>query len=108
EGTVISLAHAWLTEKAVDAGNPFVIQPRISRQALYAFDKEEIDFHGFTFSHFDALCHVGHKGKLYNGYSFDETVIDKEGCRKLGVDKVQDKLVTRGFLIDIPRLKGLP
>lgn len=108
EGIVVSLAHNWLTDKAVDAGTPFELKPRINRQASYAFDKEEIDFHGFTFSHIDALCHVAHNGKLYNGYAFDETVVDNEGCRKLGIDKFKDKLVTRGFLIDIPRLKGLP
>lgn len=107
-GIVVSLAHNWLTEKAIDAGNPYKLLPRITRQALYAFDKEEIDFHGFTFSHFDSLCHVGYEGKLYNGYSFDETVSDAKGCKKLGVHNVKDKLITRGFLIDIPRLKGLP
>lgn len=108
EGAVISLAHNWLTEKAADATTPFTLMPRISGQALYAFDREEIDFHGYTFSHLDALCHVGYDGKVYNGHSFNDTVADKEGCRRLGIQNVKDKLVTRGFLIDIPRLKGLP
>lgn len=107
-GTVASLAHDLLTEKAVDAQNPYVLTPRISEASQYAFDRETIDFHGYTFSHMDALCHVGHNGKLYNGFVFQEVATSDRGCLKLGITGVKDQVVTRGVLIDIPRLKGLP
>lgn len=110
-GIVVSLAHEWLTEKAADAPTPYRILPSIFHEPTdrnYVFDKEEISFHGFTFTHLDALCHVSWQGKIYNGLSFDETVTEKDGCQKLGIHNVKDRLVTRGVLIDIPRLKGLP
>ena len=64
--------------------------------------------HGGTFhSHVDALCHFFYKGKAYNGYPREE-VEDEDGCHKLGIDVWKDGFITRGVLIDIPRLKGLP
>jgi kynurenine formamidase len=44
---------------------------------------------------------------MYNGYSFQETV-KEGGCQKLGIDALPNGIVTRGILIDIPRLKGVP
>src|SRR5579862_4701932 len=61
-GEVVSLAHNLLTEKAADASTPFQLLVRIDVRALYAYDKEEIDFHGSTFSHLDSLCHVSYQG----------------------------------------------
>jgi kynurenine formamidase len=64
--------------------------------------------HGGTFhSHVDALCHFFYQGKAYNGYPREE-VEDDDGCHKLGIDVWKDGFITRGVLIDIPRLKGLP
>jgi kynurenine formamidase len=108
-GVTVSLAHALITEKAVDADDPFVLKPRIKDETMgVAYDRQEIDFHGYTFSHMDALCHVAYKGKLYNNLDFKEVVAVPGGCRKLGILGVKDRMVTRGVLIDIPRLKGLP
>lgn len=107
-GVAVSLAHELLTEKAADAPNPFVLRPRVNEKTSYAYDRQEIDFHGHTFSHLDALCHVGYKGKLYNNLDFKDVVTDPGGCHKLGVLGLKDRIVTRGVLIDIPRLKGLP
>src|SRR5262245_20548864 len=57
-GDAVSLAHALLADKAADAPTPYVLMPRRQDNTGYAFDREEIDFHGYTFSHLDALCHV--------------------------------------------------
>jgi kynurenine formamidase len=107
-GVTVSLAHDLLTEPAADALTPFVLKPRVNEATSYAYDRQEIDFHGHTFSHLDALCHVGYKGKLYNNLDFKAVVTVPEGCRQLGVLGLKDRIVTRGVLIDIPRLKGLP
>jgi len=106
-GDAVSLAHPLLAEKAADAANPFVLMPRRQDNTGYAFDREEIDFHGITFSHLDALCHVSYNGKLYNGFDFKEVVSETGGCGRLGITNVKDKVVTRGVLIDIPRLRGV-
>ena len=49
---------------------------------------------------------MAYKGKFYNGVPF-ESVTAEEGC-KLGIHNLKDGVVTRGVLIDIPRLRNLP
>ncbi len=57
--------------------------------------------------HLDALCHVAFDGKTYNGYSLTEIATKDGGCSKMGIGGVKDKMVTRGILVDIARMKGL-
>ena len=68
----------------------------------YLFERQEIEYHGGTLSHFDALCHVSYNGKLYNGFNFKEVVTTDGGCSRLTVNTAQDGIVTRGVLLDIP------
>jgi kynurenine formamidase len=44
---------------------------------------------------------------VYNGYPVEE-VESPTGCTKMGIEHMKNGLVTRGVLIDMPRLKGLP
>ena len=106
-GTNVSLGHDVITEKASDAPNPYVLQMTVSPERQNATDRFDIDYHGGTFSHLDALCHVAYKDKLYNGVDFRQTVTSG-GCSKMGITALKDGLVTRAVLIDIPRLKGVP
>src|SRR5579863_6027702 len=46
------------------------------------------------------------KGHLYNGFPLKETVTEKEGCTKLGLDTLKEGIVTRGVLVDMTRLKA--
>jgi hypothetical protein len=73
--------------------------------------------HEGTLSHMDALCHYwgakdspstrtpGSAPVIFNGYPFE--VDKKDGCRNLSIDKMGNAYVTRGVLVDIPRLRGL-
>jgi kynurenine formamidase len=61
--------------------------------------------HG-TRSHIDALAHNFRQGQFYNGWSWKE--MTKEGAKHLGIQNMRHGLVTRGILMDIPRLKGVP
>ncbi|MER6997519.1 cyclase family protein [Streptomyces sp. NPDC000410] len=56
-------------------------------------------------THWDALTHVSHSGKLYNGRPAD-TITAHSGARFSGIDKVRT-LVSRGVLLDVARAKGL-
>jgi hypothetical protein len=67
----------------------------------YLFERQEIEYHGGTLSHFDALCHVAYKGKNYNGFVFKD-IVTKDGCSKLAGTSAKDGIVTRGILLDIP------
>jgi len=56
-------------------------------------------------THLDALCHDSDgKGHLYNGFLLEETVTEKAGCTKLGLDTLKEGIVTRGILVDMTRL----
>ena len=68
----------------------------------YFWERYEIEYHGGTVSHLDALCHVAYDGKVYNGRSFEDVASTEDGCIELGIINLQDGLVTRGVLIDMP------
>ena len=44
-------------------------------------------------------------GKLYNGY--DANLVSSTGAKKNGIEKMARHIVTRGALLDIPRVKGV-
>ncbi|HET9360466.1 MAG TPA: cyclase family protein [Vicinamibacterales bacterium] len=102
-GISVSLAHNAMTEKAVDNPSPF------EQTMLPGFfmDSYRVSYHGYAHSHIDALCHILYKDQTYNGYARAEVNTEK-GCTKLGIDNLKNGVVTRGILIDIPRLRGLP
>jgi kynurenine formamidase len=55
----------------------------------------------------DALCHILWKDRTYNGYPRAE-VETASGYSKLGIQNLKNGVVTRGVLINIPRLRNLP
>jgi len=54
----------------------------------------------------DALSHCFLDGRLYNGY--DANLVSSEGARKNGIHVMARHIVTRGVLLDVPRVKGVP
>jgi kynurenine formamidase len=107
-GETVSLSHNPLTEKAADANEPFSHTLSIIERAGIAVEQQEVSFHGSTFTHLDAFCHVSHDGKLFNGLAFQDVVSKDGGCNKLSITVFKNGIVTRGILLDIPRLKGVP
>jgi kynurenine formamidase len=65
-----------------------------------------IAYHGYAHTHMDSLAHFFYKGQMYNGYSRDEFT-DERGAAKNGILNWKNGILTRGVLIDIPRLKGV-
>jgi kynurenine formamidase len=102
-GITISLAHNPLTEAAPDNTSPF---EHTMNRGL-STDTYKVSYHGYAHSHIDALCHILYKDQTYNGYPRAEVNTEK-GCTKLGVQNLKNGIVTRGILLDIARLKGLP
>ncbi len=105
-GRTIGLAHPLLTEPALDNKHPFGRTMNLTYPGS-ATDTYTVYYHGTAHTHLDALCHVFYKSKTYNGYPVDEVATDK-GCTKLGVENLKNGVVTRGVLIDIPRLRRAP
>ncbi len=54
-------------------------------------------------THWDSLAHVFHQGRIYNNYSAAE--VNGYGAKKNGIERTSNKLVGRGILLDIPRIK---
>lgn len=57
-------------------------------------------------THIDALCHVWHDNKLYNGFPGNGTR-STSGAARCGIDKMPP-IFTRGVLLDVVRLRGAP
>ena len=103
DGVTVSLAHPPITEKAEDNPSPF---EHTMNPGLF-MDTYKVSYHGYAHSHIDALCHILYKNLTYNGYARAEVNTEK-GCTKLGIDHLKNGIVTRGILIDIPRLRNVP
>ncbi|MCY3842115.1 MAG: cyclase family protein [Acidobacteria bacterium] len=106
-GETVSLSHDFLTEEAADAAEPYVLQMRINPEGQNSGDRVEVYFHGISYSHLDGLCHVFYKDKLYNGRDYRD-VVTEDGCSLMDTTQMKDGLVTRGVLVDMARLKGVP
>jgi kynurenine formamidase len=76
----------------------------LPRQMGYADDTVVLHLQSAT--HWDSLCHIFHRGRMYNGYPADE--VTAQGARRNGAEALKSTLVGRGLLLDIPRSKGVP
>jgi kynurenine formamidase len=111
EGVSFSLARTAELEKAVDNNQPIIRkmtrvgvgQPADSVGGTA--DTFFISYHGYVHTHMDTLCHFLYKGKMYNGYSEDE--VTENGANKNSILNFKNGIITRGVLMDIPRLKGV-
>lgn len=107
EGICISLARNAVKFR-VGGSAPFehrMVQTGLTAGSDWSGDIYSVQFHGFTHTHLDALCHIFHEGRMYNGYSQQE--VTDLGAAKLSVIAIKDGIFTRGVLMDFPRLFGV-
>jgi Putative cyclase len=118
-GTVVSLLRpVTLTSKSaaiaadrLPDGNPYYemrvrVFPSESRYAGFASDIQESAVHGPLLTHIDALCHDSYDGRLYNDRLMQGTVDAATGCATHGISALAGGVITRGILVDFPRLRG--
>src|SRR5437667_9868901 len=103
EGFSVSLASDADTVKAVD--NPF---PYEHEMLAIGNDRLAVRYHGITHTHLDSLAHINDNGVFYNGYKPDADEVLKGGHAKNSIHNLKSGIFTRGVLLDIPRLKGVP
>lgn len=58
-----------------------------------------------SITHMDALCHVQHRGKFYNGFDAN-TFRSHTGAERCGIEKL-GAFALRAVLLDLPRLRGV-
>lgn len=95
QGLDAAVRHEMLTAWGSNAGG----------HVLAASDQLHVQCHGLDNTHMDALCHIGYSGIGWNGRPF-RSMVDMSGaamCDMLGTGPV----VTRGVLVDVPRLRGI-
>ena len=63
-------------------------------------------FHGRTITHIDAMSHYSWQGKMYNGTPAN-LVTSREGAQSHSIEPAGDGIVTRGVLLDVPKLRGV-
>lgn len=73
----------------------------------YAMDRIGVAYHGGAHTHIDALSHRLFDGKMYNGFS-GSTFTREGGAARDSIYSAHAGIVTRGVLMDIPALKGVP
>ena len=102
-GVTVSLAHNPIPGVAPD--NPDAAFNHTMGQSLRS-DTYEFTYHGYGVSHIDSLCHFLWNDRLYNDTPPSASTSD--GCGKFGIENLKSGIVTRGILLDFPRLKGVP
>ena len=115
DGVYVSLAHFADLKKAADNFNfgetkhwMTSIDPQTGK-VRGALDGISFGIHDGTNSHLDALCHYAleRAGKtlVFNGHPQD---LGEAGCKANGIDRMGPGIITRGILVDMPLLKGVP
>jgi len=115
DGFVVSLSRDIVATPAPAEGQP---APRVAAQQRMltgppkrpsgSTDSLTIAAHGYELTHFDAFGHHFHGGKMYNGYPAEDFLSMEKGLARGSVLTAKSGFFTRGVLVDIPRLKGVP
>lgn len=71
-------------------------------------DSLSIAAHGYTITHFDAFGHHLFNGRMYNGYEADKYLSMTGGLLRNSIMSASDGVLTRGVLVDIPAMRGVP
>ena len=103
-GISVSLSHNPIAESGLpdNPSQTFALQMTGGNMS----DTLHFNYHGYVTSHIDALCHFDYNGRLYNGVPSSANT--DAGCTRLGIEALKNGVITRGVLIDVPRLRGVP
>ncbi len=102
-GRAVSLSYPLNTQGQPGNWNPVQHFVRVGPQA--SSDYIGLVFHGYATTHVDALCHIFWEGKMWNGKSAAAEVTSA-GAASGDVAAWKEGILTRGVLLDIPRLRG--
>jgi len=106
DGVSVSLAHTLEKEQLPDNPRPIGQQMTLDTGG-HAMDLYTVWYHGSTITHIDSLCHYSFDGKIYNGYARSE-IAQGPGCPSNGIEHHKNGIMTRGIIVDLPRMKNVP
>jgi kynurenine formamidase len=108
KGTTVSLARDAIKER-VGVSAPFehvMVESSETPGAESAGDVFSVQYHGYTQTHLDALCHIFHGDHMFNG--IPKNVVTNHGASQLSVLEMKGGIFTRGVLLDMPWALGRP
>jgi kynurenine formamidase len=112
DGVGVSLSLPSNTEPAINNPVPadhhmtLLGDPDTDTEPHFMKDYVGVDYHNDGHTHIDALCHVCYQGLLYNDRP--EGAVTADGAAVDSIAALENGLVGRGVLLDIPRLRGVP
>ena len=106
DGVSVSLAHTIDKEKAADNPRPLGQEMTLDAGG-HAMDLYTIWYHGSVITHIDSLCHYSFEGKIFNGFLRSD-IAPGPGCPSNGIENQKNGIMTRGIIVDLPRMKHVP
>lgn len=103
-GITVSLSRTLEPGNVPGALEPVVIAPFSLDDGGIHWQAERLGlvFHGYAFSHVDALSHAAFRGQAYNKPSDPP-----RDLTRLGVENLRNGIVSRGVLVDLTALRGV-
>ena len=109
DGVSVSLARDVEKDEAPDNGRPFghvmLATGANPGGGQFVSDEYSVGYHGVAHTHMDALAHMSYQGKSYNGFPMAD--VSEQGTPHLDVTHFKEGILTKGILMDIPRLKDV-
>lgn len=110
KGRSISLSRPWNVDPSFENQRPaqqYMTQTSRDPDGGIAMDYYGIFYHGQATTHIDALCHMWDEDGMWDGKNPDE-IVTYSGAKYGSVDAWREGILTRGVLLDIPKLRGEP
>lgn len=114
DGGTVSLAREFVAGAVPGAAEPMDLEFMVLSDTVigpadgsvsWTAERMRLFFHGYAFTHVDALSHISYRDRMYNG----PTAAGPDGAPvRNTVAPMREGIVTRGVLVDVPRLRGVP
>lgn len=115
-GNTVSLAREMVHGEPEGGFGPITVEMLLASDSIlgpsdgsvvWAVERTSLLYHGWTYTHIDALSHMpSYHGRGYN--NAPSTHAPPAGQTRNSVAAMRDGVITRGVLIDLPLLKGVP
>lgn len=115
-GVTVSLAREMISGVPEGGFGPITVDLMVASDSIlgpsdgsvtWAVERTSLMYHGWAYTHLDALSHM----PAYHGRGYNRAPVTHAppvGQVRNSVAAMRDGVITRGVLIDLPALKGLP